>query len=148
MLVAAPPRAVYQVFSKLGGGKGWLFTDWRLWKLRSQFDKFFGGPSLRGRGDELLENDPLDYYRVESPQENHLMRLRSELNAPGAGWMEWRVESTGDHGSILTQTAFFAPRDLTGFLYWHLLNPFHILVFRGLIRQIVQRAELISELIS
>ncbi len=147
MLVAAPPRAVYQVFSRLGGEKGWLFADW-LWKLRGQFDKFFGGPGLRGRGDELRENDPLDYYRVESLQENHLMRLRSELNAPGAGWMEWRVESTGDHGSILTQTAFFAPCGLTGFLYWHLLNPFHILVFRGVIRRIAQRAELISELIS
>ena len=86
----------------------------------------------------------LEYFRVELLKPNHAMRLRSELKAPGDGWMEWCVESKDGQDSILTQTAFFAPRGLPGFLYWYLLNPLHRFLFRGLIRRIAQRAELVS----
>jgi hypothetical protein len=55
--------------------------------------------------------------------------------------MEWKVE-TFKNRSLLTQTAFFAPRGLPGFLYWHLLDPLHRLVFRGLIRAIKHRSEM------
>ncbi len=84
----------------------------------------------------LREGDRLDYYRVEALEPNRMMRLHSELCAPGEGWMEWRVE-----GGVLTQTAFFAPRGLPGFLYWYLLGPLHRLVFRGLIQAIKRRSE-------
>jgi len=43
---------------------------------------------------------------------------------------------------MLTQTAFFAPGGLPGFLYWFLLAPLHRLVFRGLIRAIRKQGEL------
>ncbi len=65
-----------------------------------------------------------------------MMRLHSELLAPGDGWMEWRIEA-----GMLTQTAFFAPRGLPGFLYWYLLGPLHRFVFRGLIQAIKRRSE-------
>jgi Protein of unknown function (DUF2867) len=67
--------------------------------------------------------------------------LYSELRAPGEGWMEWRVDIAPGNKSTLTQTAFFAPRGLPGFLYWALLGPLHRLVFRGLIQAIKQRSE-------
>jgi hypothetical protein len=55
--------------------------------------------------------------------------------------MEWRVESSDERGgSVLTQTGFFAPRGLPGFLYWYLLYPVHSLVFRGLIARIAKTA--------
>jgi hypothetical protein len=73
---------------------------------------------------------------VEELQPGRMLRLYSLLRAPGEGWMEWRVD-----GSRLTQTAFFAPRGLPGFLYWALLGPFHRLVFRGLIGAIKRRSE-------
>ncbi len=141
--VAAPPESVYRVFSSLGGQNGWLYADW-LWKLRGCIDKLIGGahsPLLLGEGPGVRSGDHIDYYRVESLQKNHLMRLHSELKAPGDSWMEWRVESKDEHGAILTQTVFFAPRGLPGFLYWHLLNPLHRIVFRGLIRAIKRRSE-------
>jgi hypothetical protein len=53
--------------------------------------------------------------------------------------MEWRVTPQGG-GTRLTQTAYFAPRGLPGFLYWIFLYPFHAYVFRGLIRAIARRA--------
>jgi hypothetical protein len=49
------------------------------------------------------------------------------------------TEATG--GSLITQTAFFEPKGLSGRLYWYLLLPAHWLIFRGSIRKLVQRAE-------
>jgi hypothetical protein len=49
--------------------------------------------------------------------------------------MEWHVDD-----DMLTQTAYFAPRGMGGFLYWYLLAPFHSFVFQGLIKAIVQKA--------
>jgi uncharacterized protein YbjT (DUF2867 family) len=137
--INASPKSVYQVLTALGGERGWLYANW-LWKLRGWTDKLFGGPGLRGRSDTLKENSVIDYYRIEAIESNHLLRLYSELRAPGDGWMEWRIE-TLENGSLLTQTAFFAPRGLPGFLYWHLLDLLHRLVFRGLIKAIKYRSE-------
>ena len=89
----------------------------------------------------MSQGDALDYYRVEALEPNRLLRLFSELRAPGDGWMEWQVEAESTQLSILTQTAFFAPRGLGGFLYWFLLFPLHALVFRGLIRAIKKQSE-------
>ena len=53
--------------------------------------------------------------------------------------MEWQV-APDDAGSLLTQTGYFAPRGLPGFLYWYALYPVHEFVFRGLIRAIARRS--------
>ncbi len=136
--VAAFPRAVYDVFSSLGGRGGWLYANW-LWQLRGLLDGWLGGAGLRGRKAVLQENDFVDYYRLEVFQPGRMMRLRAELRAPGRGWMEWRVEPLSDQKSVLTQTVFFAPRGLPGFLYWYMLYPLHSIVFRGLIRTIAAK---------
>ena len=83
-----------------------------------------------------MVGDEVEYYRVEEVEANRMLRLHSVLRAPGEGWMEWRIE-----GSMLQQTAFFAPRGLPGFLYWYGLGPLHRLVFRGLIREMKRRSE-------
>jgi uncharacterized protein YbjT (DUF2867 family) len=143
--VAAPPESVYGVFTAMGGRNGWPYANW-LWRLRGLLDKFFGGSPRRLNEDEemrsgIREGDTLDYYRVEQLEPGRFMRLYSELRAPGEGWMEWHVESAPGDSSILTQTAFFAPRGLPGFLYWALLGPLHQFVFRGLILAIKRRSE-------
>jgi len=51
----------------------------------------------------------------------------------GKLWVEWRVRQTGSP-SGLTQTVFFAPRGLPGFIHWLVLYPFHWMRFRSLIR--------------
>jgi len=137
--INASLESIYQVLTSIGGRHGWLYANW-LWQLRGWIDNIFGGPGLRGRSNSLKENGLVDYYRVEAMEANHLLCLYSELLAPGDGWMEWKVE-TFKNGSLLTQTAFFAPRGLPGFLYWHLLNPLHRLVFRGLIKAIKHQSE-------
>jgi uncharacterized protein YbjT (DUF2867 family) len=146
VIVQASPERVYRVFTAMGGRNGWPYANW-LWLLRGWLDKLFGGRSLlstenRGAGSGLKEGDALDYYRVERLESDHLLRLFSELRAPGEGWMEWRVDPAPGDRSTLTQTAFFAPRGLPGFFYWALLGPLHRLIFRGLIQAVRQRSEL------
>jgi uncharacterized protein YbjT (DUF2867 family) len=72
----------------------------------------------------------------------------------GEKWIEWRVsqrpapdrdllsKSCGvGNLTCLSQTVFFSPRGLPGFLYWYLLYPFHIMNTRGLIRSILKKSE-------
>jgi hypothetical protein len=42
--------------------------------------------------------------------------------------------------TLLSQTAFFAPKGLSGLLYWYALYPVHALIFSGLVDQIARRA--------
>jgi uncharacterized protein YbjT (DUF2867 family) len=135
----ASPEAVFRSFTGLGGKHGWLYMNW-LWRLRGFIDRLVGGPGLRGRqvGQALMVGDVVDFYRVEALNNARMMRLRAELKAPGAGWMEWSVKPQIDGGVLLTQTAFFAPKGVNGFLYWYLLYPIHRLVFQGLIEQIAR----------
>ena len=137
--VAAAAKEVFQVFTALGGKNGWLYADW-LWRLRGWLDRMLGGAGMRGRADDLEVGDVLDFYRVDALEDGRLLRLHSELKSPGEGWMEWRVENvTGI--TRLSQTGFFAPCGLPGFIYWYLFGPLHKQVFRELIKSIVRKSE-------
>ncbi len=60
----------------------------------------------------------------------------------GKQWIEWRaIPSRAASVTYLSQTVFFSPRGLPGFLYWYLLYPFHLINFRGLIKSIARQIE-------
>jgi uncharacterized protein YbjT (DUF2867 family) len=59
----------------------------------------------------------------------------------GKQWIEWRVVSHAKSVTYLSQTIFFSPRGVPGFLYWYLLYPFHLIDFRGLIKSIARQSE-------
>ena len=132
--VEAGADAVFEVLASLGGRDGWLYANW-LWRVRGWFDRLIGGPGMRGRPASLRVDECVDFYRVEALQPGELLRLRAELKAPGLGWMEWRLLPDGE-ATRLVQIAWFAPRGMPGFLYWHLLGPVHRLVFAGLLKRI------------
>jgi hypothetical protein len=141
--VQAPTREVYRVFSCLGGDRGWLYFNW-AWRLRGVLDRLLGGSGLRrGRRDpdHLRCGDAVDFWRVEEVQAGRSLRLRAEMKLPGRAWLEFRVEPGEEQGSTLTQTAYFAPKGLAGFLYWYLLYPIHNLIFSGMIQKIRDEAE-------
>jgi hypothetical protein len=96
---------------------------------------------MRGRqSGGLTMGSFVDFYRVDAVEQDQLLRLRAEVRAPGAGWMEWLIKPQPGGNTLLSQNAYFAPKGLVGFLYWYLLFPFHRLVFAGLIKSIAQRA--------
>ncbi len=140
--VNATPQAVFRVFSALGGSRGWLAMDW-AWKLRGWLDRLAGGVGMRrGRRhpQELRPGDAVDFWRVEAIQPDRLLRLRAEMKVPGRAWLQFQVEPTPS-GSELTQTAFFAPLGLGGWLYWYGLYPIHALIFRRMIRAVALRSQ-------
>jgi hypothetical protein len=74
-------------------------------------------------------------WQVESNETNSRMIVCNENRRFGDQWIEWRVDQ-----SHLSQTVFFAPRGMLGFLYWYLLMPFHHMRFHGLISDITRQA--------
>ncbi len=138
--VNAAPGKIFQVFTNMGGKNSWLYANW-LWKLRGWLDKFLGSPGLLPSENPIRQGGNVDYYHIEALETDHLLRLRSELKTPGTGWMEWRVERDGD-STVISQTSFFAPRGLLGFIYWYVLSPLNKLVFRGTINAIAHMSKI------
>jgi uncharacterized protein YbjT (DUF2867 family) len=136
--VAADSEVVFRSFARLGGDRGWLYLDW-TWQLRGMIDRLCGGVGMRrGRRDpeNLRVGDALDFWRVEAVEPGQLVRLRAEMRVPGRAWLEFQATPHPDGTTLLTQTAFFEPKGLSGLLYWYLLYPVHRLIFSGLIRRI------------
>jgi hypothetical protein len=141
--VAAKPESVYQVFSGLGGERGWpSYTP--LWQLRGALDRLVGGVGMRrGRRhpDDLREGDALDFWRVEAVEPGRMVRLRAEMKLPGQGWLQFEVRPLEGDRSDFIQTAYFASRGLFGQLYWYGLYPLHGLIFSRMIEKLADQAE-------
>ncbi|GIV58365.1 MAG: NAD-dependent epimerase [Rhodothermaceae bacterium] len=138
----ASPDAVFDVIRRLGGDTGWLYAN-ALWKLRGLLDALVGGVGFRrGRRHpvELHVGEAVDFWRVEAVEPGRLLRLRAEMRVPGRAWLQFEVSPEGT-GSRVEQTAFFEPRGLSGLLYWYVLYPAHRIIFRGMTRALVRRAE-------
>lgn len=127
MQVDADLQKVFQIITHMGNGSNWPYANW-LWDLRSLF-------GIR----KFSPNSNYDYCQVDVIEPESLLLLHSQLKAPGEGWMEWRVKDY-EQGTRLTQTVYFTPHGLSGFLYWFLLYPIHVLVFRGLIKGIASHS--------
>ncbi len=143
MTVKAPPKIVYDTFTGLGGDLGWPPYTW-LWQIRGAIDRLLGGVGMRrGRRHPniLLEGEALDFWRVESIQSNRLLRLRAEMKLPGRGWLQYEVKSNSDGLSELVQTAYFAPKGLSGLIYWYGIYPIHRFIFLRTIESVAQMAE-------
>jgi len=142
-VVRAGPETVYGVFTRLGGDQGWLYANW-AWQVREMVDRLVGGVGFRrGRRHphDVRAGDALDFWRVEAAEPYRLLRLRAEMKVPGDAWLQFEARPQSDKETLLVQTAFFAPKGLSGLAYWYLLYPIHALVFSGLIRNLARRAE-------
>jgi uncharacterized protein YndB with AHSA1/START domain len=142
-VVDAPPIEVFRVVTGLGGKRGWLAFNW-AWQLRGMIDTLVGGVGLRrGRRhpDDLRVGDEVDFWRVDTLEPNRLLRLYAEMVAPGQGWLQFEIEPQGNNRCRLTQTAYFTPNGLSGYLYWYVLLPIHRVIFSTLIHRAAERAE-------
>jgi len=140
--VHAPATETFAQVERLGGSAGWPFGNW-MWRVRGLMDRAVGGPGMRlGRRDptHVRVGDAVDFWRVEEVRPGELLRLRAEMRVPGRAWLQYEV-TDDPAGSRLVQTAFFEPKGLSGRLYWYLLLPAHLFIFRGSIRRIARRAE-------
>ncbi|MFC2101658.1 SDR family oxidoreductase [Bacteroidota bacterium] len=120
----------------IGGEKGWYYANW-LWKLRGMTDRVIGGVGLiRGRRsiDRIHAGDTLDCWRVlVADKKKHRLLLYAEMKMPGEAWLEFSITD-----KTLTQISTFRPKGLSGRLYWYLLMPVHLSVFKGMIRKLAK----------
>jgi uncharacterized protein YbjT (DUF2867 family) len=140
--VDASPEDVFRAFAGLGGARGWTYMNW-AWQLRGLMDRLVGGVGMRrGRRDpdEVRVGEALDFWRVEAVEPGRLLRLRAEMKVPGQAWLQFQASPLPEGGSLLSQTAYFAPRGLVGLAYWYALYPAHALIFSGMIARLAQRA--------
>lgn len=142
MLLDLPADLLFRTYTGLGGERGWLYLNW-TWQVRGWMDKLVGGVGLRrGRRhpDDVRPGESLDFWRVEAMEPYRMIRLRAEMRVPGKAWLEFRSDPQPDGRTRLTQTAYFAPHGLQGFLYWYGLYPIHAFIFSGMIRKIAEQA--------
>lgn len=140
-LVVAP-ETLFRVFSGIGGERGWYYANW-TWTLRGWLDRLLGGVGMRrGRRhpDDLRVGDALDCWRVEAIDAPRMVRLRSEMKLPGRAWLQIEAQPLSAGRTRLVQTAFFAPKGLSGVLYWYFFFPLHSIVFGGMLHAIGRRS--------
>ena len=138
LCVQYPPSVAFAPIQRIGGGAGW-YKGALLWRLRGLLDLLVGGPGLRrGRRDPITVQvgDTIDFWRVETFEQDRLLRLYAEMKLPGRAWLQFEVEPDGRGGSEVTQTAIFDPAGLWGLVYWYGLWPFHSYIFGGMLRSL------------
>ena len=138
----APLVEIWRQITAIGGRNGYYYLNF-LWKIRGLMDWLIGGPGLRRRRrhpTDLRVGDVFDAWRVIAIEPERRLTLLMEMKAPGSGVLEFDIcPESGGHR--ITATAYFHPAGVWGLLYWYLLAPVHLVLFRGLTRRIGRRAE-------
>ncbi len=126
---------------KLGGDNGWYGMDW-AWQMRGFIDKLVSGVGIRRHRrdpENLKAGDALDFWRVIlADEEGKRLILHAEMKIPGEAWLEFRIFDV-DGVSYLKQIATFRPQGLFGRLYWYAMHPFHIFIFNGMAKGIINK---------
>lgn len=138
----APVEKLWAVVEGIGGENGW-YSFPLAWALRGWADKLVGGVGLRrGRrhASKLAVGEALDFWRVETLERGHLLRLRAEMKVPGQAWLEMTTTADPKGGSKYRQRAVFFPSGLGGRLYWYAILPFHGVIFSGMANRITAAA--------
>lgn len=132
--IADSKKQVIERIWSIGGATGWYGSNW-AWKIRGLIDKIFHGPGMnRGRRDpkELEVGDPVDFWRVvKADKDKGNLILYAQMRLPGTAWLEFQVDD-----QFVYQITVFEPKGLLGRLYWYVMLPFHVIIFKKMIRKI------------
>jgi uncharacterized protein YbjT (DUF2867 family) len=130
---------VFSSIQKIGGNVGWYYAGW-AWRLRGLVDRLIGGVGMRlGRRhpSQIRVGDPIDFWRVEKYIPKSHLKLKAEMKLPGEAWLEFKVDSNSKGNTVLQQIATFKPNGWIGSLYWYILSPAHLCIFKNMARNIV-----------
>ena len=139
----ASKSALWKVVTSLGGDTRYFYMDW-IWTIRELLDWLVGGAGFtRGRRDpdELRLGDTIDYWTVVGIEPERRLTLDFGLKAPGAGILEFEITPVDSSRNRVSVVAYFHPLGIWGLLYWAVLVPFHLFIFKGMMREIARRAE-------
>ena len=138
----ASAGALWRQVTAFGGERGYYYADF-LWFVRRVLDWLVGGPSFRRRRRDpegLRVGDVVDSWRAIAVEPERRLTLLMEMRAPGAGVLEFEIRDLGERRTI-SATAYWHPGGPPGLIYWYLLLPAHLFLFRGLVSAIARQAE-------
>jgi uncharacterized protein YbjT (DUF2867 family) len=139
----AGPQELWKPVVRIGGDKGWYFAN-PMWRLRGWLNKVFGGASTaRGRRhpEKLQVGDALDFWRVLEMRPGRRLILFAEMISPGEAILEFKIDETGQGTSELQMIGRFLPLGLMGLVYWYLLLPFHVWIYKGVLKAIANEIQ-------
>ena len=139
----ASPASLWKVVSAIGGDNRYYYLN-SLWRLRELLDGFVGGPGLRHTRQttgDVHPGDRIDSWEVISVKPERRLALALGMRAPGSGVLEFDIAPQYGRSTRITATAYWHPDGLLGLMYWFSLEPAHRVIFKGLTREICQRAE-------
>jgi uncharacterized protein YbjT (DUF2867 family) len=139
----ASPASVWKVVSAIGGDNRYYYLN-SLWTLRESLDWLIGGRGMqRGRRhpQDLRVGDRIDSWEVIGVEPESRLTLSFGMRAPGAGVLEFEITPVTDGQTRITATAYWHPAGILGLAYWFSMEPAHLVIFRGLAREISSRAE-------
>ncbi len=141
LLTGKSAAALFSSICRIGGKEGWFHSNW-MWRLRGALDRvLMGVGTSRGRksASSLGINDVIDFWRVEDFKFAQRLLLRAEMKLPGRAWLEFKIQREEDQ-NFLSVKAFFQSHGIFGKIYWYMFLPFHIFIFRDLIKEIEKKS--------
>ncbi|WP_207063176.1 SDR family oxidoreductase [Motiliproteus sp. SC1-56] len=143
----ASADALWRVITAIGGENRYYYFN-SLWALRELLDWLVGGPGMRRQRrhpTELRVGDRVDSWEVIGMEHERRLTLAFGMKAPGAGVLEIEIEPLEAQLHQVTATAYWHPAGALGLAYWFSLQPAHLVIFKGLTREICRRAEALEQ---
>ena len=137
----ASAQALWEVINQIGGKEGYFFGN-LLWKTRAGLDRLVGHKLAKGRpaAPYLAPGDAVDSWKVIIVEPRQQLALLFGMKAPGLGRLCFRIEEKGSYRELDVR-AWWHPHGMPGLLYWLLMIPAHLFIFRGMAKRIAKRAE-------
>lgn len=132
----ASSAALWQVVQQLGGAEGYFYAN-VLWKIRERIDDLLGNAIIYQRPTrEALEiGDLINGWKVITINPLRQLALLFGMKAPGLGRLTFTITDFGDHRQLDVR-AWWHPAGFSGLLYWFIMMPAHLFIFRGMAKRI------------
>ncbi|CAI0956470.1 short chain dehydrogenase [Serratia fonticola] len=137
----ASSEALWHVVQQLGGKEGYFYAN-ILWQIRARMDDMIGNGIVYGRPqrDTLEVGDLVDGWKVITKKPLRQLALMFGMKAPGLGRLTFSIKDLGDRRQLDVR-AWWHPAGFSGLLYWFVMMPPHLFIFRGMAKRIAQLAE-------
>ncbi|MEE3649627.1 MULTISPECIES: DUF2867 domain-containing protein [unclassified Brenneria] len=137
----ASSQALWRVVQQIGGKEGYFYAN-ALWKLRARLDDLSGNGVTYGRPDRptLEIGDKIDGWKVISIKPQRQLVMLFGMKAPGLGKLTFTITDRGTQRTLDVR-ARWHPAGFNGLVYWFLMMPAHLFIFRGMAARIARLAE-------
>ncbi len=132
---------LWDVVNQIGGKEGYFFGN-ILWRTRAFMDLLLGHKLAKGRPAHplLAVGDTVDSWKVIIVEPQKELALLFGMKAPGLGRLTFTLHDEGDKRTLDVR-AWWHPHGTAGLVYWLVMIPAHLFIFKGMARRICHLAE-------